>query len=402
MATIVLRNPRREVQVEGPKRVKVVLRDLDIDPETVLVIRGEDLLTREDLIGADDEIEVRPVISGGGEQFTKCRRCGGKAVIELRRHNSAFCKECFLHFFSGQVQRAIEHERMLEETDRVLVAVSGGKDSLALWDVLMELGYDTTGYHIVLWTGEEYARESLRYSQSFADERGVKLIVHDLKDESGFTIPELPGSTGRSTCGACGLTKRHLISKAADTLGFDAVAIGHNLDDEAAVLFGNVLRWDTEYMARQSPVLPATDEGFVKKVKPLYRLSERETATYAFLKGIDYQVEECPLVAGNTQLRYKDALNAVERTSPGTKAQFFLSYLDRGMPLFRSEDRADLRRCEACGQPTTGRFCAFCRARAQILGERLLGDPAGPTDREVAEEIADEVLPVEIYEGAAP
>jgi sulfur carrier protein len=66
MARIVLRNPRREVQVDGPARVKVVLRDLDLDPDAVLVIRGEDLLTREDLIEADDDIEIRPVISGGG------------------------------------------------------------------------------------------------------------------------------------------------------------------------------------------------------------------------------------------------------------------------------------------------------------------------------------------------
>jgi uncharacterized protein (TIGR00269 family) len=148
----------------------------------------------------------------------------------------------------------------------------------------------------------------------------------------------------------------------------------------------------------------------VKKVKPLFRLSELETAAYAFLRGIGYVVEECPLVAGNTQLRYKDAMNAIESASPGTKAQFFLGYLERGIPLFRSEDVAELSPCERCGQPTTGRFCAFCRARAQILGERLA--PAGgaidrpvadPTarDRQMADELADEVLPAELYGGTA-
>ena len=137
----------------------------------------------------------------------------------------------------------------------------------------------------------------------------------------------------------------------------------------------------------------------VKKVKPLHRLSELETAAYAFLRGIDYVVEECPLVAGNTQLRYKEAMNAIERASPGTKAQFFLGYLERGRPLFRSEDRAELHACESCGQPTTGRFCAFCRARAQILGERLATGPE-PSDRAVAEELSDEVLPTEIYDRA--
>jgi uncharacterized protein (TIGR00269 family) len=133
-------------------------------------------------------------------------------------------------------------------------------------------------------------------------------------------------------------------------------------------------------------------------VKPLFRLSELETAAYAFLRGIDYIVEECPLVAGNTQLRYKEAMNAIEATSPGTKAQFFLGYLERGRPLFRTADDVELSACERCGQPTPGRFCAFCRARAQILGERL---GAAMDDRELAGELSDEVLPAEIYGGAS-
>jgi len=368
MARVVLRNPRREVSIDAPKRVKVVLRDLDLDPDTVLVIRGEDLLTREDVIEENDDIEIRPVISGGAvEHVTKCRRCRGKATIELRRHNAAFCKDCFLHFFTEQVKRAIEHEEMLQPTDRVLVAVSGGKDSLALWDVLIDLGYDTTGYHIVLWTGAEYAPESLRYTQAFADERGVKLIVCDVKDELGFTIPELPKTTGRPTCGACGLTKRHQISKAAFDLGFDVVAIGHNLDDEAAVLLGNVLRWDTDYLARQAPVLPATEEGFVKKVKPLFRLSERETAAYAFLRKIDYQVEECPLVAGNTQLRYKAALDLLERDAPGTKAAFYHTFLDRAKPVVA---KPEMHPCPSCGMPTPGDRCAFCKMQTIHIGRK--------------------------------
>src|SRR5439155_25857098 len=144
-------------------------------------------------------------------------------------------------------------------------------------------------------------------------------------------------------------------------------------------------------------VLPARD-GMVKKVKPLYRLSELETAAYSFLRGIDYVVEECPLVAGNTQLRYKEAMNAIEQRSPGTKAQFFLGYLERGAPLFRAEEAAELTTCEQCGQPTTGRFCAFCRAQAQILG-RKLGAPEA-TDRETAAELSEEVLPVELYGGS--
>ncbi len=63
--TVILRNPRREVEVPGGRRVKDVLRALDIIPETVLVIRGDDLITADQVVRDDDVIELRPVMSGG-------------------------------------------------------------------------------------------------------------------------------------------------------------------------------------------------------------------------------------------------------------------------------------------------------------------------------------------------
>ncbi len=326
----------------------------------------------------------------------RCRRCREPAVIEVRRHNAAYCKDCFIHVFRAQVVRAIKQYDMLRPTDRILIAVSGGKDSLALWDVLLDLGYDAAGLYLGLGIGEYSSRSGLA-TRAFADDRGAELIVVDLEREHGYDIPTAGRKGSRSTCAVCGLSKRYVFNRAALEGGFDVVATGHNLDDEAATLLGNTLRWKTEYIARQSPLLPAK-AGMVKKVKPLHRLSELETAAYAFLRGIDYIVEECPLVAGNTQLRYKDAMNAIESNSPGTKAQFFLGYLERGAPLFKMEDTAELTACGSCGQPTTGRFCAFCRARAQILGERL-GAPVA--DDEVVRELSDEVLPAEIYGGAS-
>ena len=325
----------------------------------------------------------------------KCRRCRALAVIEIRRHNAAFCRECFLHVFRSQVGRAIEHHAMFTESDRILVAVSGGKDSLALWDVLLAKGYDVTGLYLGLGIGD-YSVRSLQVTRAFAEERGAELRVVDLERDYGYDIPAAGARGSRSTCAVCGLSKRYVFNRAALEGGFDVVATGHNLDDEAATLLGNTLRWSTDSIARQFPALPAKD-GLVRKVKPLHRLSELETAAYAFLRGIDYVVEECPLVIGNTQLRYKDAMNAIEAASPGTKAQFFLGYLERGMPLFRTRDEVGLAPCERCGQPTTARFCAFCRARAQVLGERL-GSP--PADDEIAEAMSDEVLPAEIYGGS--
>ena len=394
-----LRNPDREVELAGGRTIHDVLGELEIDPDTVLVIRERELLTRGDRVANEDVIEVRPVISGGAVQNRmKCRRCKAPATIELRRHNAAFCLDCFLRHVREQVKRAIEGYDMLRPSDRILVAVSGGKDSLALWDVLLDLAYRADGLYLGLGIGE-YSSRSHEVARAFARDRGAHLVEVDLARDYGFDIPTAGRKGSRSTCAVCGLSKRYVFNRAAREGGYDVIATGHNLDDEAATLLGNTLRWQTDYIARQSPLLPA-EEGLARKVKPLYRLSELETAAYAFLRGIDYVVEECPLVAGNTQLRYKEAMNRLESASPGTKAQFFLGYLDRAAPLFATQDDALLAACVRCGEPTTGRFCAFCRARAQILGERLeeRGD-APVTDAELVGDLSNEVMPIEIYEG---
>ena len=394
-----LRNPDTEVEVAAGRKVHVVLSELGINPDTVLVIRERELLTREDRIGEADAIEIRPVISGGAPRANRmtCRRCKAPAVVEVRRHNAAFCRACFVRHIHEQVRRAIDAFDMLDTEDRILVAVSGGKDSLALWDVLLELGFRADGLYLGLGIGG-YSDRSRDLVRAFAVERAAALHEVDLEADYGFDVPTAGKRGSRSTCAVCGLSKRYVFNRAARDLGYDVIATGHNLDDEAATLLGNTLRWQTEYISRQSPVLPA-EEGLARKVKPLYRLSELETAAYAFLRGIDYIVEECPLVAGNTQLRYKEALNQLEATSPGTKAQFFLGYLERAAPLFAGQDDATLTPCERCGQPTTGRFCAFCRAQAQILGERLA---APPEHRELAEALSEEVMPAELYGVAGP
>jgi uncharacterized protein (TIGR00269 family) len=294
----------------------------------------------------------------------KCRVCKEPAVVDVRRHNAAFCRDHFLHHCDEQVKRAIDSHKMLAPGERVLVAVSGGKDSLALWDILVRLGYEADGLYLGLGIGE-YSDESVTYAREQARAIGRPLVEIDLARDYGYNVPGAAAATRRAPCGACGLSKRHLFNSAALERGYAVVATGHNLDDEAAVLLGNVLRWETAYMGRQHPVLPAAP-GFARKVKPLIRLGERETAAYCVLRGIDYQVEECPMAAGNRHLGFKEMLNTLEERSPGTKAAFLFGFLERGHERFAADagvERDELRPCTVCGAPTPGEVCAFCRLR---------------------------------------
>jgi uncharacterized protein (TIGR00269 family) len=302
----------------------------------------------------------------------KCRRCRAPALVEVRRHNAAFCRDCFLHHCREQVRRTIDEFGMIHAGERVLVAVSGGKDSLGLWHLLRELGHDADGLYVGLGIGD-YSDASAGYARAFARDAGARLLEVDLAGEYGFGVPDGARAARRAPCSACGLSKRHVFDETARTQGYDVLATGHNLDDEAAVLFGNVLRWETAYLGRQQPVLPAAP-GFVRKVKPLVRLGERELAAYCVLTGIDYIVEECPMAAGNRHLGYKEALNAIEERSPGAKAAFLFGFLERGHPRFAAEadeEKAALQPCTECGAPTPGDTCAFCRLRARAGARRV-------------------------------
>ena len=305
----------------------------------------------------------------------KCRKCGGVAVINMRHHRLLLCADHFVEWFISYTQRAIEKYRMFGSDDQLLVAVSGGKDSLALWDVLSQLGYRADGMYIGLGIGGDdgYSAASQLKAEAFAEARGLTLHVVDVKQTYGESIPELARTTrrGRKPCALCGLVKRHIMNRVAYEGGYDAIATGHNLDDEAAVLMQNTLRWQTGYLARQAPVLPSTHPRLARKVKPFVRLYERETAAYAIVRGIDYIYDECPHAVGSTTIFYKGLLNQLESRSPGAKLSFYLSFLQakKEEGLFSGQREAlEFNDCQKCGQPTTApEMCAFCRLWEQRM-----------------------------------
>ncbi len=292
----------------------------------------------------------------------------------MRQHKLALCAAHFIDWLENHVAKTVHRHRMFDGSDRLVLAVSGGKDSLVLWEILTTLGYCVDGLYVNLGIeqGIEYSRQSAEVSSRFAAERGLKLIEVNVSNKYGYSIPEAAERTYRTknrTCSICGLTKRHIFDEQASSAGYDVLITGHNLDDEAAVLFGNTTHWISRYLARQSPVLEAQG-GFVRKVKPLCRSYERETAAYALIKGIAYFEEECPFSKDATSLENKILLNQIEAERPGFKQRFYITYLKaKEEGLFNPSlfDRSDLNSCSRCSQPTSNSdLCSFCRTWEKI------------------------------------
>jgi tRNA-5-methyluridine54 2-sulfurtransferase len=317
----------------------------------------------------------------------RCRTCGQAAVINMRQHKLALCRAHFLEWLPEQTQRCIKKYAMFTAADKILVAVSGGKDSLSLWDILVHLGYSADGLYISLGidgrkspaVGAHYSHESQRLTEQFAAARGLKLQVVDVEATYGASLPALAQLSRRGhdkPCSVCGLVKRYIMNRAARDGGYTVLATGHNLDDEAAVLMQNSLNWAGSYLVRQAPVLPATPSGLVRKAKPVCRIYEREMAAYALASGIDYIYDECPHAIGSNTLWYKEILNQMEEQRPGLKLQYYLSFLqakDEGLFAAQPDDEAELHACEKCGQPTVAPgTCSFCRLWEKV-GQRETG-----------------------------
>ena len=306
----------------------------------------------------------------------KCMNCGAKAAMRMRQHRLSLCKEHYLEWFVAQTDRFITKYKMFKPHERILVAVSGGKDSLGIWDVLWRLGYQVDGLYINLGIdgGINYSSESEQYNQAFIESRDLSLAVVDMKSDYAATIPDLARNTLRGRqkpCSACGLVKRHIMNQYCQDHGYDVLVTGHNLDDEASVLFSNVFNWNSDLLLRQAPVLPDSN-GLSRKAKPFCRFAERETAAYAILRGIEYHYEECPYSVESTSLYYKSILNQIEETQPGAKLRFYSGFLKaRKTGLFNKSVETNMpadegQRCPNCGQPTLiNGLCAFCRLFVQ-------------------------------------
>jgi len=286
-------------------------------------------------------------------------KCKKEAEVRLRSPKVGFCSEHFLEYFLRQVERAVKKFKMLSPGQKVLVAVSGGKDSIVLWDAILSLGYEAEGLHIDLGLGE-YSEASRDTCLQFARNNRTKLYVVSFPANTRKSIAEIARNARLPNCSVCGVIRRHLMNVLAEATGHRVVATGHNLDDEAAALLGNILNWQTGYLARQHPHLPAYGRYFPARIKPLVRLSEREILSYCRLRGLNYYEGRCPFARGASSLVYKRIIEELEEEMPGTKHRFLFGFLKEERKRFVTTS-LEMKECRICHHPTTSEVCVFCR-----------------------------------------
>lgn len=309
----------------------------------------------------------------------KCSVCHVKDAVILQRHSGrALCSECFIEDIRQRVFNEISKYNMFSRSDKLLLALSGGKDSYTLLDVISEI-HDVSKLGVITISEgiEGYTRdEDIYWIVSRGKELGVDVVRIKFEDVVGYTLTDLVNMSRKygvdvSPCTFCGMIRRRIINTYARELGYDRVLTAHNLDDEAQTAFINILRADVSRLLQSHPSGPKLSDLFIRRVKPLRKVYEWESALYAYLRGYKFQEVECPYIITEPTLRAKvrEYFRRLEFASPGTLLKF-LNLIDEVVLKLINymPNLPELPRCSLCGEPTAhGRkVCKTCELLANV------------------------------------
>lgn len=290
----------------------------------------------------------------------QCANCEQQAIA-LQPN---LCKDHFDEYILQTTQATIEEFNLFTKQDKICVAVSGGKDSLALLDVLTRLGYTVTGLFVDegIVNYREYAKEDL---DNFIKQKNIPLLTTSFEELTGQRLDSIMQTGKFHACTVCGTLRRYLLNK--HSKDYDVLATGHNQDDEAQTIMINLARGNTDLLFRMGPITKRS-EHFTRKVKPFYRLSEKQLLIYTTLHNIKTHFGECPYAHTSYRSNLRDELNKLEVKQPGTKKNIIDTYLKLQARQTTTEHKEHLGTCTKCGEASQDTICKTCKFKEEIEG----------------------------------
>jgi len=289
------------------------------------------------------------------------------------------CNKCFTKSIEDKVKSAIAKNRMFKPDDRIAVAVSGGKDSVTLLQILVKFEKLFPKASLCAVTVDEgisgYRDEAVGFAREACRKLGVEHLMISFRDLFGVRLDELVTqlkAQGRisietlSPCAYCGVLRRRALNVIARQANADKLALAHNLDDEVQTILLNIMHGDAQRIARVKPVLEESHPLFVPRVKPLYEVPEKEIAFYAYLKKTELQTIPCPYATTAMRNDIRFMLNRLEERHAGTKYTILRSVEKIRPALEAAEKEVILRTCRVCGEPTVGETCKPCEMLQKI------------------------------------
>jgi len=303
-----------------------------------------------------------------------CTKCGNpQVIIEKKYSGQVLCKECFIQTTTEKVLKNIRKYKLIKKGDKVTVALSGGKDSVMVLDILNSL-YEREIINLTAVTIDEgikgYREDGVRIAASNAKKLGIQHKIVTFKDYLGITLDEIMNKQSsreisRGACTYCGVFRRWILNQAAKDENATKLATGHNLDDETQAILMNYLEGNIDNLTRIGPKSEAKSSKFVVKIKPLREIPEKEVGLYVVAKELEVHFASCPYSSDSFRAEIGKFIKELSVDRP-TIMYSTLRGFDKIRPVLKKEfaRNYEMGQCLNCGEPAAHdlcRACIFCK-----------------------------------------
>jgi len=284
----------------------------------------------------------------------------------------------FLRIFEKRVKKNIRLNNLLSKEDRVVVALSGGKDSATCLYILRKLQEKKVFKELLAITidlGIPELKKSLEKAKKICEMLEVEHHIYSLKEVFGYSMNEIwkkiqklsSKESVAAPCSYCGVLRRRILNQKARELKASKIATGHNLDDEIQTALMNFIRGDLLRIAKLGAKTGVANfQEFIPRIKPLRVVLEKDIETYAKLRKIPFSRRRCPYSKLAFRNTMRLVLEEIEKEHPGSKYQL-LSSVDRLASILRKEMKAaTARNCKICGEISSQEICKFCQLMKEL------------------------------------
>ncbi len=305
-----------------------------------------------------------------------CNICNKSPVIQRKYSGESLCPECFIKSIERKIYKTISKYKLFQPQDKIVVGLSGGKDSISLLYNLCKIQEKTHNSQplIALIIDEginDYRENSVEFAKKFCKKYNIDYKIISFKEKIGKTLDEIIEFKKKSNdyqyaCNYCAAVRRRLLNDGAKELGGTILAVGHNLTDVAETFLMNVIFKRYHLIANQFFFKERSEEinqFYIKKATPLMRIPEEEIFLYANLKKLKYYRSHCPYREIDPIVRKKilDFIQTLKKDSPEIEFNLFNGFLKLSEVLYDNFSKKPYNFCETCGYPCgNAKKCMFC------------------------------------------
>lgn len=278
-------------------------------------------------------------------------------------------KDSFNRYVENNVFETIRKYDLICPGEKIMIGVSGGKDSILTLHMLNRYRKEhDNSFEIMAVCIDEgikgYRNEGIQTAKANCRKLNIPLTVYSFKKQWNYDLDDI-SDVYKSTCMPCGVYRRYLLNKISSDNDCDKIATGHNMDDEIQSFLMTFARNDQNKFPKFGPKLDRIHERMVPRIKPLWRLPEKDVGTWCVVNDIPIHNQECPYSVTSLRSEVKLLLNKIEEKEKGTKARIFESF-EKTFKI--KQDRVVLDTCDLCGQPTARSPCKACEITEEIRG----------------------------------